>query len=151
MQHPFPSLTHLWVHPPFQQSVISCSFLGGSAPSLLDLALIGVPFPQLVELLLSATNLVHLRYNNFTGSGYIPPQAMVTGLSMLTRLESLSLTFESPRDIPDRAIRTPPPHTHTLLPALTYLYFKGPSEYMEDFVAQIDAPLLESVQIRKFY
>jgi len=75
---------------------------------------------------------------------------MVTGLSALTRLESLSLTFRSPGDLPDRAIQTPPPDTRALLPALTDLRFESSSEYIEDFVAQIDAPLLETMRIRLF-
>jgi len=153
MQHSFPTLTHLWVQadqPYFQKPVISRSFLGGSTPSLRHLALIGIPLPPLLELLLSATNLVCFRYDNWRSSGYISPQAMVTDLSTLTRLESLSLKFRSPGDIPDRAIQIPPPHTRTLFPALTDLYFEGPYEYMEDLVAQIDAPLLESVQIALF-
>ena len=150
MQHSFPALTHLWVQPYFEKSVISRSFLGGSAPSLRDLVVIAIPFPPLVGLLLSATNLVRLRYDNFPHSGYISPQAMVTGLSALTRLESLSLTFQSPGGLPDRAIRFSFPHTRILLPALTYLRFRSAPEYMEDLVAQVDAPLLESIVIESF-
>ena len=149
MQQSFPALTHLWLQPYFEGPV-SRSFLGGSAPSLQDLHLSCVSFPALPELLLSATNIVRLDYEDISPSGYIPPQAMVAGLSALTRLESLSFTFQSPEDLPDRAIRIPPPHMRTLLPALTDLCFKGSSEYMEDLVAQIDTPLLESVQITLF-
>ena len=150
MQHSFPALTHLWVQPSHPKHVISGSFLGGSAPSLRDLVLIDISFPPLLELLLPATNLVRLRYDNIPRSGYISPQAMVSGLSALTRLESLSLTFLSPTYLPDGTIRIPPPRTHTLLPALTYLCFQGTPEYMEDLVAQIDAPPLESVEIILF-
>jgi len=150
MQLSFPALTHLWLQPIFSEPVISRSFLGGSAPSLRVLVLIRIPFPPLVEILLSATNLVRVRYENIPRSGYISPQAMITGLSALTQLESLSLTFRSPGDLPDRAIRIPPPHTRILLPVLTDLSFEGAPEYMEDLVAQIDAPSLESVQITLF-
>ena len=150
MQHSFPALIYLWIQQYFPERVISRSFLGGSAPSLQDLALIGIPFPPLPELLLPSTNLIRLRYDSIPRSGYISPQAMVTGLSALTRLESLSLTFRSPGDLPDRAIRIPPSHTRTLLPALTYLCFQGTPEYVEDLVAQIDAPSLESVKIVLF-
>ena len=148
MQHPFPALTHLRVKPYcLIQNAISHSFLGGSAPCLQDLLLTGLPFPALPELLLSATSLICLRYCDIPPSGYISPQAMVTGLSALIRLESLSLTFRSPQSLPDRAIRISPPHMRTLLPALTYLRYQGVPQYMEDLVAQIDAPLLESVVI----
>ena len=152
MQHPFPALTLLWIRPygPIRNE-ISHSFLGGSAPCLQDLELAQFPFPALPELLLSATKLIRLRYHDIPPSGYISPQAMVTALSALTRLESLSLTFRSPQSLPDRAIRISPPHMRTLLPALTYLCYQGVPEYMEDLVAQIDAPLLESVVISLFH
>ena len=84
---PFPMLTHLWIRLYFPiKNIISPSFLGGSAPSLRDLHLVGIPFPALPELLLSATNLVCLSHDNIPPSGYIPPQAMVTGLLALTWL-----------------------------------------------------------------
>jgi hypothetical protein len=150
MQKQFPALTHLWLGPNLTDA-IPRSFLGGSAPCLRALVLIGVSFLALPELLLSATNLARLWYDNIPHSGYISPQAMVTGLSTLTRLESLSLTFQSFRDLPDRAIRIPHPHTRTLLPALTNLHFRGVPEYMEDLVAQIDTPSLESMEITLFH
>jgi len=152
MQRTFPALERLWVQPHAGgiKNALSSSFLGGSAPCLRDLTLIRVPFPALPELLLSATNLVNIIYAIVPRSGYISPQAMVTGLSALTRLESLSLTFRSPGDLPDRAIPIPPPDTRTLLPSLTDLRFYSSSGYIEDFVAQIDAPLLDSVRITLF-
>ena len=147
MQHPFPFLTYLWIHPRYPNNpidnAITRSFLGGSATCLRDLSIVGVSFPALPELLLSTTNLVHLVYIT-PPSGYISPQAMVIGLSALTRLESLSLVFRSSQD---RPIRITPPHTRTLLPALTDLYFVGVPEYMEDLIAQIDARSLESMMI----
>src|SRR5260221_2390194 len=98
MQDLFPMLTHLCVQPysPIKQ-VISDSFLGGSAPCLQELLLDGVPFPALPKLLLSATKLVRLTLWNIPDSGYISPESLAICLSALTRLESLSLTFESPR------------------------------------------------------
>ena len=152
MQHPFPALTHLRVSPHRTiKNEISHSFLGGSAPCLQDLHLIRLPFPALPKLLLSSTNLVRLWHNDIPPSGYIPPQAMVTGLSALNRLESLSLGFQTPQSLPDREIQIPPPHTRTLLPALTSLFFQGVPEYIEDLVAQIDAPSLETMVISLFY
>ena len=153
-QHPFPVLTHLWVQSCISikknKDVIPRSFLGGSAPCLRSLRLVYVPFPTLPELLSSATNLVRLWYDNIPPSGYISPQEMVTGLSALTCLESLSLTFRSPQSLAERSIRIPPPRSHTLLPALTYIGFLGTPEYMEDLLAQIDTPLLENVNIGLF-
>jgi len=154
MQQPFPALTDLWVDLQFPKHVISPSFLGGSAPCLRALHLDSISFPALPNLLLSATNLVRLSYGRITSSGYIPLQEMVAGLSALTRLESLSLTFICERELPTgtyREIRISPSHTRTLLPALTDLHFLGFPEYMEDLVAQIDAPLLESMEIALFH
>ena len=74
---------------------------------------------------------------------------MLTCLSALTRLETLEIGFESSRSHPDRESR-PPPLTHTLLPALTRLHFKGASEYLEDLVAGIGAPLLNKMDITFF-
>ena len=152
MHHPFPWLTHLWVQPRLSiQNPICRSFLGGSASSLRDLVLIGVAIPTLPELLLSTTNLVRLWYNNVPLSGYIPPQEMITSLSALIWLESLSLTFHSPRDLPDIAVPILPPHTRTLLPALTYFRFRGVSKYMEALASHFDAPSLETLGITLFY
>ena len=153
MQQPFPALTHLWILQPFYsiENAISRPFLGGSAPSLRSLILLEASFPALPELLLSTTNLVHLEYNDIPESGYISPEAMLTSLSTLTRLKILSLTFRSPQTLLDWEIRIPPPDTRTLLPALIYLRLKGDPEYVEDLVAQIDAPLLECIQITLFH
>jgi hypothetical protein len=152
MQHPLPALTHLWVQPSISGNYpIPRSFLGRSAPSLQDLLLADIPFPALPELLLSTPNLVCLLYDNIPPSGYICPQAMVTSLSTLTQLESLLLTFLSPQSIPDRAIQILPPHPRTLLPALTYFRYRGDTKYAEDLVAQLDAHLLESMEITLFH
>ena len=153
MQQPFPALTHLLLQSHHSDSItnpISPSFLAGSAPCLRFFYLDSIPFPALPNLLLSATNLVRLSCTINQSSGYIPPQAMVTGLSALTRLQSLSLKFR-PESPAYRAIRIPPPHTRTLLPSLTFLEFRSVPEYMEDLVVQIDAPLLESMKITLFH
>jgi hypothetical protein len=67
-----------------------------------------------------------------------------------TLLESLTIVFESPLSRPNQKSRRPPPSTRTIFPALTRLEFKGVSEYLEDVVARIDAPLLDSIYITFF-
>src|SRR6266699_1330344 len=84
-------------------------------------------------------------------SGYFSPEAMVRCLSTLTRLETLSLEFKSPLSRPVRESRRPHPPTRSALPALTYFQFEGVSEYLEDLVARIDAPLLDSLRIEFFH
>ena len=145
---PFPALTTLQLHLTMREtaSIVPASFLGGSAPRLQTLELHGFPFPGLPKLLLSATHLVSLQLG-IPPSGYISPKEMVTCLSVLTRLEILWIGIGFPRGHHDRINRRHPPLTRTLLPTLTKLRFQGVSEYLEDFVAQIDAPLLDKLNI----
>jgi hypothetical protein len=150
MQQPFPALTHLWLWPYHETAPVADSFLGGSAPLLQSLTLMHIPFPGLPNLLLSATHLTSLDLYRIPHSGYISPEVMVTCLSVLTSLNILVISFESPRSCPDRKSRRPPPLSRTLLPALTYLLFQGVSEYLEDLVARIDAPLLIKLHITFF-
>jgi len=151
MQGPFPALTHLelWSNDRMAP-IISDSFLGRSAPRLQHLELGGIPFPTLPKLLLSATDLVILTLRNIPHSGYISPEAMVTGLSALTRLEQLIIRFQSPLSRPAKASRCRPPLIRTVFPALTSLGFTGVTEYLEDLVARIDAPLLVEFSITFF-
>ncbi|KAI0270854.1 hypothetical protein BGY98DRAFT_1189894 [Russula aff. rugulosa BPL654] len=132
-------------------SLIPDSFLGGSAPRLRRLNLEYISFPGLPKLLLSATDLVHLELYEIPDSGYIPADAMATCLSTLTRLEFLMLCFESPRPLLEWERRHPSSSTRTLLPSLTSFAFRGVSEYLEDIVDRIDAPLLDRLIIRFFH
>jgi hypothetical protein len=143
MQVPFPELTHLMLLSNGETvSALPDSFLGGSAPRLDYLRLTGIPFPGLPKLLLSATQLYSLNLDDIPHSGYIPPEAIVTALSTLTRLIRLRLFFESPQSRPDPAHRRPPPPTRSVLPNLASFEFIGDSEYMEVVMAHIDAPRL---------
>ena len=146
LHQPFPSLDFLQLACKDETlPVLPDSFLGGSAPNLERLVLDHIPFPGLPKLLLSATHLVHLHLYRIPHSGYISPEVMVTCLSVLTRLKSFLIGFESPQSRPDR--RRPPPQTRTLLPILDSLRFQGVSEYLEDLVARIDVPLLNDLNI----
>jgi len=150
-QEPFPALTHLELLPDVDSApVLPDSFLDGSAPRLRTLRLRSILFPALGKLLLSASDLVELLLWDIPHSGYISPNAVVTCLSTLTRLETLYLGFHSHRSRPERATRCPPPPTRTLLCALTGFQFKGVSEYLEDVAVLIDAPLLRVFRITFF-
>ncbi|KAF8503244.1 hypothetical protein F5888DRAFT_1886945 [Russula emetica] len=156
MQQPFPALTELRISWAYGQKdetrpVVPESLLGGSAPRLQHLELHGVRFPGLPKLVLSATDLVSLYISNIPHSGYFSPEAIVRCLSTLTRLERLSLVFKSPLSRPIRESRRLHPLTRSALPALTYFRFEGVSEYLEDLVARIDAPLLDSFIIWFFH
>src|SRR5216683_1337748 len=151
MQEPFPALTDLDLGS-FDENaaILPDSFLGGFAPRLRSLKLDRIPFPALPKLILSTHGLVRLHLWKIPRSGYISPEAMVTALSALTSLKSLFLRFLSPRSQADRASRRPPPLTRVVLPALTSLRFKGDSEYLEDIVSRLEAPLLSHTAITFF-
>ncbi|KAF8483097.1 hypothetical protein F5888DRAFT_1912654 [Russula emetica] len=156
MQQPFPALTELRISWAYGQKdetrpVVPESFLGGSAPRLQHLELHGVRFPGLPKLVLSATDLVSLYISNIPHSGYFSPEAIIRCLSTLNRLETLSLESKSPLSRPVRESRRPHPLTRSTFPALTSFWFKGVSEYLEDLVARIDAPLLDNFSIWFFH
>ena len=153
MQQPFPALTYLRIWPTYPEDTlpVPASFLNGCSPRLQTLKLCRIPFPGLPKLILSATNLATLSLEDIPRSGYISPEAMVTCLSELTRLETLCIEFISPRSFPDQKSPCSPPWTRTLLPALTSLQMQGVNEYLEDFVARIDAPLLNDLIIIFYY
>ena len=152
MQEPFLELTDLvlWSHHHKTIPALPDSFLGGHAPRLRNLSLDTILFPGLPKLLLSTTHLVSLYLRNIPHSGYIPPEEMVTVLSTLTGLRSLHLLFQSSRSRPDLSGRHPSSSTRFSLPALTELRFRGVSDYLEEFVARIDAPQLSTLDITFF-
>ena len=153
MQEPFPALTCLLLRHRYGHEqplpVIPASFLGGSAPHLKSLWFNFILFPGLPNLLLSATYLVNLGLRDIPYSGYISPEEMVACLSVLTKLETLAIGFESFQSRPQTS-RHPSPQTRTLLPVLTSFEFGGVKEYLEELVARIDAPLLNQVTITFF-
>ena len=153
MQKPFPELTELRLSTIDKTgTILPDSFLGGSAPRLRSLVLYDIPFLGLPKLLLSATHLVILELLNIPPSGCIPPAAMVTSLSLLTRLEFLHLRFRYPRHRPALQTRRlpPSPPTRSIIPSLTKIQFKGSSEYLEEILARIDAPRLSKLRIAFF-
>ncbi|KAI9454363.1 hypothetical protein F5148DRAFT_429608 [Russula earlei] len=151
MQRPFPELTSLRICAGKNTvTLLPDSLLGASAPRLRELWLANCPFPGIQKLLLSANQLVLLSLFNIPDSGYISPQDLGGVLSLMSRLETLRLEFESPRSRSDLASRPRPPPTRSVLPALTQLMFQGVHEYLEDVLAQIEAPNLNKLEITFF-
>ena len=149
MQEPFPSLTYLqfWSNDGVDSAlVIPDTFLGRSTPRLQFLLLHGIAFPGLPKLLFSARDLVSLVLTQIPVTGYIPPEALTDSLSALPSLMWFTIMFASAIS-PDRTGRRPPPTTRTILPSLTSVTFQGASEYLEDLVAPISAPLLHDATL----
>lgn len=149
----FPILTHLDIRCDEDEiaPVVSDWFLGGFAPRLRKLSLDHISFPGLSKLLSSAFDLVEISLWSIPHSGYISPKVMADCLSALNKLESLWLSYESSQSCPDRESRRPSPQTRFVLPSLTHFEFKGASDYLEDFVARIDAPSLDQLDIGFFH
>ncbi|KAI0283862.1 hypothetical protein BC826DRAFT_1109960 [Russula brevipes] len=151
MQVPFPELTFFALRSRGASATTSAlpdSFLGGSAPSLQRFWLDRVLYPAVQKLLLTTIRLVRLSLTNIPHSGYISPEAMVTCLSSLTELETLELGFTSPRSRP--AQPSPPPPTRVVLPVLADVSFRGAGEYLDDVVARVDIPRIETLYIVLF-
>ena len=148
MQKPFPMLLSLKLRwnedavPVFPES-----FLGGS-PRLQSLHSCGIPSPALQKLLLSATDISSLCLGGISRP-YLSPEEAIICLSALTKLEHLSFDYIPPRSLTDQESRHPLPPTRIVLPALRSLEFEelSDSEYLEELVARIDAPLLRHIEI----
>jgi len=152
MQKEFPALIHLGFGLDVDDSRPAPALPDGFiAPRLQSLKLDSIPFPTLPKLLLSATDLSRLTLRNIPHSGYISPEALVTGLATLANLNSLTIEFKSPLSRPDPGSRPPPPPTRIVLPTLTRFEFQGISDYLEDLVSRVDAPLLDSIWVTFFH
>ena len=153
MQEPFPALTDLLLTSSMEDEAPD-SLLGGSAPRLRSLKLDSISYPGLSNLVSSATDLVELSLLDVPSCGVISPQTMVTVLSALTRLETLSLSLEIDDDDPESTLfldcstegNSISP-IRSVLPSLKFYLFRGMCGYLEEFVAMIDAPRLEILDI----
>lgn len=146
MQRPTPILTYLKIiSNDGDGPILPSGILGGSAPHLRELTLFHVPFPALPTLLLSASDLVDLHLSNIPPTGYISPDTMAAHLAVLSRLKTLRIDFQIVSSHHDRIL--PPPITRSVLPALDHFLFYGVREYLEDFVARIDTPQLDTISI----
>ena len=152
----FPALTSLTItsmDKAVPAALFPETFLGGSAPRLRSCFLMGIPFPGIQKLLMSTNQLVELTLRDVPRPGYISPEAMGTCLSAMPHLKTFWLGFRSRKSIPDQLNhwQRPPPLTPAVLPFLTKFNFRGTSEYIEDLVSRIDAPLLYNVSIWLLY
>ncbi|KAI0298755.1 hypothetical protein B0F90DRAFT_1668891 [Multifurca ochricompacta] len=152
MQEPLPALECLSLKSQDKAGsvVLPTVFLGGSAPRLRDIHLCGIAFSTLPKLLLSARDLVSLRLEKIPRTGYFPPEVLACSLSEMTELTSLHIQFLAPTSRPSQKSRRPPPLTLIVLHSLTEFKFRGISEYLEDILARINAPLLRNLEVTFF-
>ena len=149
MQGPFPILRFFYLKSSDGSiPVVPETFLGGSKPRLETFMLSGVPFLSFPKFVSSALSIEFLSLRDIPNSGYISPETMATCLAALPNLSYLSIGFRSPLSRPIQI--GPPPLTRSVLPALARLVFHGVSEYLEEFVARIDAPLLYQLHVMLF-
>ena len=151
MLEPFPVLKQcrlISVNLTVSMPVLPETFLGGSAPHLEWFELGGISFPTFPDFVLASTQIQYLSLNDIPDSGYISPDVMATCLAALPNLRHLSVGFQSPRSRPVEIAL--PTQTRAVFPALTSLYFRGVSEYFEDFIARIEGPHLSFLAITFF-
>ena len=149
-QKQFPALTFLEFGSHDEMArALPLDFLGGAASRLHIARLHGIPFPTFPHVFLSSRDLVELQLRDIPMNGHVSPMAMVTGLTALIHLQKLSIEFQSPKS-PINPTRLPCPGKRVVLPSLTQFWFRGISEYLEDLIGRIHAPLLHYVNITLF-
>ena len=119
-------------------------------PRLRVLHLTRVAIPSFPRLLSPSQDLVDIQLHEIPITGYFSPEAFANALSGTTQVRSLSLHFHS---LPPRRnyLGVPPPSgERVILPALTYLKYRGTSKYLDGIVARIDAPCLGNIDITFF-
>jgi hypothetical protein len=153
MDKHFPRLEHLSLSFTAKNSIpltLPKAFL---APNLRCLALPSISPLRRLGVLTTTLSLVRLEFSDIQTSSYFRPKLLVARLLSLPQLEELSIVFSVPIPRPSverellgeqRASRA------VTLPNLKQLMFKGVSAYLESFVAQIRAPLLEQLYITLF-
>jgi F-box-like len=120
------------------------------APNLRRLRLKRACIPIRSPLLTTATGLVALILLHIPASAYFPPSYIRTRLSLMLKLEILTIGFKSP--IPSRDVQRQSRQTLNMitLPNLHRFVFNGVSAYLEALIARISAPSLNVVHVYIF-
>lgn len=66
---------------------------------------------------------------------------------MLTRLTTLSILFNNNTNTSDLQTDQPDPPIQVILPTLSKFHFRGGSQYLEDFLAQVNMPQLNHLRM----
>ena len=150
MLEPFPALTRLYLSatPCGPPVLIPEAFLDGYAPRLRSFTLHDIAFPTLPKFVSRTTHIVTLRLLRMPSSEYtsISPEVMATCLPALPELETLSIGFGlRPSSSLQTMLPGLPKLTRAVFPSLKNFQFVGIREYLEDFIARIDTPLLDQL------
>ena len=116
-------------------------------PDLRSLSLHGIGLPKGLSLLSSMTALSTLSLTHIRHSCYFPPGSLVTQLQGLPRLKELSIDLSIPIPPSSEGELLPAPISPVTLPTLRQLTFHGDDIYLDNFVAQINTPLLEQLNL----
>ena len=120
-------------------------------PRLRTVHLTRIAIPSFPQLLSPSQFLVDIQLQEIPITGYFSPEAFANALSGTTQVRSLSLHFLSLPPRREYLRLPPPPEERVVLPALTCLKYRGTSKYLDSFVARIDAPRLDEINITLFY
>ena len=149
MRKSFPSLIHLDLMCDYSRGsfpVIPRKFLHGSVPHLQYLRLEYISSPHLPMLLSSAHNLVTLTLDHIPLNGHIP-EGMARLLATLTSLTTFSISCSVETSPSDQWQSRPDPQMRAILPALIHFDYSGHCKYLEDFLAQVDMPRVDYINI----
>ncbi|KAH9054700.1 hypothetical protein EDB87DRAFT_1425447 [Lactarius vividus] len=151
MDESFPILEHLSLSSTAEEGMILLLPKRFLAPNLQYLTLLGISLPKNLLFLSSTVSLITLTLTDIRAPGYFLPRHLVTQLNSLSRLEELTIGFSIPIPRPsaerELLLGLGVPVT---LPALKRFTFRGVGAYLDSFVAQIRAPLLEQLSITLF-
>ena len=109
-----------------------------------------VTIPSFPHLLSPCQDLVDLELHEIPSAGFFSPEAFANALSVKTQLRSISLQFLSSPCRRSYAGFPPLPVERIALHTLTRFKYRGSSKYLDSFVARIDAPRLEDIDITFF-
>ena len=152
MNNPYPILEHLSLSSTTEEEadvILPSTF---RATNLRHLALYGMGLPSGLSLFASTTTLVTLTLTRIPAPYYFHPGHLVTQIKGLLHLEELSIGFAVPIPLPSTEVELlPAPMPRVTLPTLKRLMFRGVAVYLENLVAQINAPLLEQLTVTLFF
>ena len=118
-------------------------------PRLRTLRLTGINYPAPLQRLSSSADIVDIQLHNIAGAACLSPDALAITLSGMTQLQSLSLHLRPSTSHPEHIDILPSSAggRRVTFPALTRLAFGGTSGFLDRFVAGINSPRLDNIEI----